>query len=80
MNYYNDEFYSQWLHQTFFTITELLSTIYVIHLANKDSCVTSRKVMLIVGIALVHIFSSAGDQFIFNVIRGQGYSHQVRIN
>lgn len=78
MNYYNDEFYSQWQHQTLFTVTELGSTAVVIHLANKDNPVTNRKVLLIVGVALVHIFGSGGDQFVFNVIRGQGYSHQVK--
>jgi hypothetical protein len=65
LNYINDDFYSQWNHQTFFTVsipcakysmqllfsnyltlqqmTEFFSTAFVLHLANRENVVTSRK-------------------------------------
>ena len=44
MNYYNDDFYDQCLHQLFFTLTELVSTVTVLELINKENYVTPRKV------------------------------------
>jgi hypothetical protein len=60
-----------------FQITELISTCFVLHLANTENQVTSRKILSIVGIAILHIFASGVDQFISNVFRGEGYPHQV---
>lgn len=58
-------------------ITELISTSFVLHLANVENVVTSRKTLAIVGIAILHILASGVDQFISNVFRGEGYPHQV---
>lgn len=91
------DFYSQWYHQTFFTVdlpafllslsfhnqiiypfilssqlTELFSTTFVLHLANKENSVTSRKVLCIVGTSLLHIIAGSVDQFIQNVFLGEG--------
>lgn len=106
INYYNDEYYSQWNHQLFFSvsvywnrrqivgsiknilnensfsvsffqITELISTGVVIHLANNENQVTSRKTFCIVGISILHITASGFDQFVSNVFKGEGYAHQV---
>uniref|UniRef100_A0A336N3P6 CSON010239 protein n=1 Tax=Culicoides sonorensis TaxID=179676 RepID=A0A336N3P6_CULSO len=77
INYYNDEFYDQWSHQMFFTVTEIFSTILVLNLANKDNEVTSRKVLAISGIGVLHIMASGFDQFLANVFGGEGYAHQV---
>lgn len=77
VNYWNDEYYSQWNHQLFFTLSELFSTIIVIHLAHLDNPVTVRKALGIIGIALIHVLAGGWDQFIENVVRGGGYSHQV---
>ncbi|XP_055914881.1 uncharacterized protein LOC129948085 [Eupeodes corollae] len=77
MNYYNDDYYHQWNHQLFFTITELISTVMIMHLASTNNAVTSKKIFCIVGIALLHIAASSFDQFVMNVIRGEGYAHQV---
>ncbi|XP_055322260.1 uncharacterized protein LOC129578138 isoform X2 [Sitodiplosis mosellana] len=77
LNYYNDDFYSQWNHQMFFTITELLSTSVVFHLANLENIVTPRKVLSVVGIAILHIVASGFDQFIANVFKGEGLLHQI---
>ncbi|KAJ9591419.1 hypothetical protein L9F63_002025, partial [Diploptera punctata] len=77
VNYWNDDYYSQWYHQLFFTATELFSTIFVIHLAHVENLVTARKALCIIGIALIHVLAGGWDQFIENVVRGEGYSHQV---
>lgn len=98
INYYNDEFYSQWNHQLFFSvsviqtndsytshrffpfhpqITELISTGFVIHLANSNNPLKSRKVFCIVGISILHITASGFDQFVSHVFMGEGYPHQV---
>ena len=77
INYWNDEFYSQWYHQFFFSFTELLSTILVIHLADEKNPITRRKAFGIVSIALLHILAGGWDQFVTNVVRGEGYAHQV---
>jgi hypothetical protein len=53
-------------------LTELFSTTFVLHLANKDNYVTSRKVLCIVGVSLLHIVAGSVDQFIQNVFLGEG--------
>lgn len=77
VNYWNDDFYYQWNHQLFFTLTELLSTALVVHLTNSTNPITSRKVIIIVGIAITHVLGSSWDQFFKNVIKQAGYAHQV---
>jgi hypothetical protein len=42
-----------------------------------DNPVTNRKALGIIGIALIHVLAGGWDQFIENVVRGEGYSHQV---
>ena len=96
-NFFLADFYSQWYHQTFFTVqfaiflvsvlhcsnetihpfafsqlTELFSTTFVLHLANKENIVTSRKVLCIIGTSLLHIIAGSVDQFIQNVFLGEG--------
>lgn len=78
INYYNDDFYDQWAHQMFFTVTEIFSTLVVLHLANRDNEVTARKVLAITGIGILHIMASGFDQFLANVFGGEGFAHQVR--
>lgn len=38
---------------------------------------TSRKILCIVGTALLHIIAGSVDQFIQNVFLGEGYLHQI---
>lgn len=38
---------------------------------------TSRKVLCIIGISLLHIIAGSVDQFIQNVFLGEGYLHQI---
>lgn len=77
INYWNDDFYSQWYHQLFFSITELISTFLVVHLADKKNLITHRKAFGIIAIAILHIVAGGWDQFVANVVRGEGYAHQV---
>ena len=49
VNYYNDDYYSQFWHQLFFTVTELMSTLVVLHLVTTDNHVTPRKILVIIG-------------------------------
>ncbi|CAA9994360.1 unnamed protein product [Nesidiocoris tenuis] len=77
VNYWNDEFYKQWNHQLYFTVTELFSTGLVIEAADKRNQFTRRKGLAIVGIALVHAVAGGVDQFVTNVIRRTGEAHQV---
>lgn len=77
VNYLNDDYYNQWFHQLFFTVTELFSTAFVLHLANTSNLVTSRKILCIIGTAILHIVAASVDQFITNVFLGEGYMHQI---
>lgn len=49
------------------------------HLANLENIVSPRKVLCVVGIAILHIVASGFDQFIANVFKGEGLLHQVSI-
>jgi len=76
-NYFNDDFYSQFSHQMLFTITELASTLMVLHLANSNIKATPAKLLVVVTIAASHVFVSCWDQFISNVLLREGFLHQV---
>ncbi|XP_075232027.1 uncharacterized protein LOC142330559 isoform X2 [Lycorma delicatula] len=76
-NYLNDDFYSQWNHQLFFSCTELLSTGFVLYLANKDVSFSSFKALCIVIIATIHVIAGGMDQFVMNVVMGEGNLHQI---
>lgn len=58
-------------------ITEIVSTALVLHLANKENPVKTRKVLVIVGVSVSHIIASSLDQFVKNVLLGEGYMHQI---
>lgn len=77
INYWNDDFYLQWNHQLFFTVTEIFSTVLVINLANRREVFSLRKALGIVGIAALHVLAGGWDQFVNNVVRGEGHAHQV---
>jgi len=76
VNAYNDDFYDQWYHQAVFSITEMISTIAVVHLCSLDNNVKPRHLLIITSIAVFHILASGVDQFIDNVLRGNGKWHQ----
>lgn len=76
-NYWNDEFYSQWYHQLYFTATEIFSTACVILLANKLRPLSIFPLLVILDVAVAHILVSGFDQLVSNVVRGEGNLHQV---
>lgn len=49
----------------------------VVHLAHVENEVSIRKVLLIVGISILHIVAGGFDQFVANVVHGEGKMHQV---
>ena len=59
-----------------FTITELIVTAIVLNLCNRDNEFSSSKLCSIVTISLVHIIVSGTDQFIAQIIHGEGYLFQ----
>ena len=75
-NAFNDSFYSQLLHQFIFSSTELLSTIAIVLLCNKDVKNCKNKYLIIYFVSIFHILCSSVDQFLENVIFGKGKSHQ----
>ncbi len=76
-NAWNDDFYEQWWHQALFSITELVSTLYVIQLCDLHNSVQRRPIMVIFVIAVFHIVASGLDQFISNVVYQQGEWYQT---
>jgi hypothetical protein len=64
IGYLNDDFYKQWYHQLFFTVTEMVSTVLVIHLCNSQNDISVPKLFYIILIACVHLFVGGLDQFI----------------
>ncbi len=77
VNYYNDDFYSQFYHQMFFTFTELCSTCVVLKLADVNVELSSGKLLVILDIAALHVLTAGWDQFVTNVIKQEGELHQV---
>lgn len=75
-NYWNDDFYFQWNHQLFFSITELISTIVVILMCDSSRPLHPLELLAVIDIAIVHIITSSGDQFWTNIIRNRGMWHQ----
>lgn len=75
-NYWNDDFYFQWNHQLFFSITELVSTIIVILMCDSSRPLHPLELLAVIDIAIVHIITSSGDQFWTNIIRNRGMWHQ----
>ena len=76
-NYLNDDFYDQWYHQMYFSITELISTVCVVYLCNRDNSLYPKLLLLIIDIALFHIITSAGDQFVTNIFLNSGEFYQM---
>ena len=75
-NAWNDDFYKQWYHQAFFSLTELASSAVVFYLCDRSHEVRPRLSLSIMTVAVLHILASGGDQFISNVIYQKGAWHQ----
>merc|ERR1711872_78260 len=76
MGYFNDDFYEQVQHQLLFSCTEAISTM-VLRLADSNLQSSPQRLMVVVGIAGGHVLAAAWDQFVGNVMRGEGGLHQV---
>ncbi|XP_025107411.1 uncharacterized protein LOC112572096 [Pomacea canaliculata] len=73
--YYNEEVYSFFTHHFVFMVTELLSTVIVLVLANAKNPLNHRQIG-VVGIGLTHVLVAGLDQFVAHLIRGQGKAFQ----
>jgi len=76
-NYFNDDYYPQFIHQTIFTITELLCSLMVLQLCDKGIQASPGKLMFVVTVAASHVAVSGWDQFVSNVLLQEGFMHQV---
>ena len=76
-NILNDEFYAQLMHQTVFSVTEMLSTLVVLWMCDKRNNYTPRPLVIVLWIALFHIIVSSSDQFVSNVLWNAGSPHQT---
>ena len=77
VNYLNDEFYLQCYHQLFFSFTELVSTIVILISCDKMKNLQPHYLVIIIGIAILHIFASSTDQFLENVLLKKGRGFQI---
>lgn len=79
VNYWNDDFYSQWNHQIFFTVTELYSTGILYLICDRKKEIKKFHLFSIIAVGLTHMLAAGFDQFVINVIGGSGFAHQVRL-
>jgi len=75
--YLNDDFYEQLPHQLLFTLTEAASSLLVLRLADLDQQASPRRLLAVAGVAGGHVLAAMWDQFLGNVMRGEGGLHQV---
>lgn len=62
-----------------FTVTEIITTCIVLNLCDKRNEIISWKILAIVSINVMHILVGGMDQFISDVIYGQGAAfHKAR--
>ena len=75
-NYINDDFYTQWMHQLMFSVSELLSSVIILYHCDSRTELKPRLVLMVVNIAAFHILASCWDQFVSNVVLQGGDIHQ----
>jgi magnesium-transporting ATPase (P-type) len=71
-SYLNEDYYPQWYHQWFFSITEALSTAVVLQLSDKRNVIQPWQLLVILCINMIHVIIGSLDQFIDNVIYRKG--------
>ena len=76
INMWNDDFYSQWVHQSYFSITEAVSTLMVFSMCDTRQQLSIRRLLTMFVIGLFHIFAGSWDQFVSNVLFGRGGWYQ----
>ena len=72
INMWNDDFYKQWIHQSYFSITEALSTFMVFSMCDTQQQLNIQRLLIVFAIGLFHIFAGSWDQFVSNVLLGKG--------
>ncbi|XP_052784355.1 uncharacterized protein LOC128220129 isoform X2 [Mya arenaria] len=78
-SYYNEDFYRYFKHHMWFTVTEMITTCIVLNLTDIKNEIVSWKILAIVSINVMHILVGGMDQFISDVIYGQGANfHKAR--
>lgn len=78
-SYYNEDFYRYFKHHLWFTMTEVITTCIVLNLTDIRNEIISWKILAIVSINVMHILVGGMDQFISDVIYGQGRAfHKAR--
>jgi len=68
LNYFNDDFYKQIVHQTFFTVTELTSSAIIVYMCSKTTTISSKLLIGVLSINIVHILIGGVDQFVKQLI------------
>lgn len=76
LNYFNDDFYTQFVHQLFFTVTELVSSVIVVRICSKEDCITSHQLIGVLSINIVHILIGGLDQFFKQLLLMDGKTFQ----
>ena len=62
MNTWNDDFYAQWRHQLYFSLTEAVSTVAIVTMCDRHRPVRTYPVLVIFVIGVFHIFAGSWDQ------------------
>ncbi|XP_067950857.1 uncharacterized protein [Watersipora subatra] len=78
-NYYNEQFYEQWYHQLYFTISEIISSGIIIHLIRASNKLENFHILPVFAINLSHVIIGSLDQFVINLIYGFGSRPQQRM-
>jgi hypothetical protein len=68
LNYFNDDFYKQIVHQTFFTVTELTSSAIIVYMCLKTTTISPKLLIGVLSINIVHILIGGVDQFVKQLI------------
>lgn len=55
----NEDFYDTWKQQAFFSITEVFSTVVVLHLVNTEHCIEPWKLLVILDVNVTHVIVRA---------------------
>ena len=76
VNYFNDDFYLQIFHQTFFSVTEIVSSVIIFSLCSIEYEITNWKLMVTISISIVHLLIGGLDQFVKQLIFMEGKAFQ----
>lgn len=76
VNYFNDDFYSQFVHQQFFSVTEVISTAVVLRMCSTKCRMTPPLLLTVFSINVVHILIGGLDQFFIQLILMNGRTSQ----